>query len=273
MSAADFLETFFRERFHKVILLVGMTGNGKSSLGNLIAGKKVFETNDEMAGCTKDHNVYTSNELSVTIIDTVGMADPDEMAGEVNLKITEALKASKDGVDMILFCITKDRLTHERYQVFKTLLTVFGDSCRQNLVLVVTKAGRRFICQSVAQNLSERNKYLKSNLNRPGNTSKWFSEMYDACERRVLFVDNPPYEHESEEDCAMRQTSRDEFLGFLRSCSFKKYFPEVSLRFREEERLRSIEVKRIRTVDDVKASGLYQSYAALALTRERFFRY
>ena len=55
------------------ILLIGETGNGKSSLGDLILGWKAFEIFRDPDSCTKDIILKRSkNDPNLAVIDTPG---------------------------------------------------------------------------------------------------------------------------------------------------------------------------------------------------------
>ena len=59
------------------ILLLGVTGNGKSTLGNVLLGKKVFKVGNNIDSCTSQTQIESSivNGTQINIIDTPGFDD------------------------------------------------------------------------------------------------------------------------------------------------------------------------------------------------------
>lgn len=61
----------------RAVLLVGSTGVGKSTLGNLLAGEEVFKTSDTATSCTQVVQHKTLPNKNLTIIDVPGYEDTD----------------------------------------------------------------------------------------------------------------------------------------------------------------------------------------------------
>jgi GTP-binding protein EngB required for normal cell division len=98
------------------ILVIGQTGAGKSSLVNLLAGKKVAKVSDGAKGCTFQFETYQVdyNGEIFELIDTVGLNEGS--AGTVKPKeamkmLIKFIKGNKRGFSCILFVMPKGRIT------------------------------------------------------------------------------------------------------------------------------------------------------------------
>jgi predicted GTPase len=98
------------------ILVIGQTGAGKSSLVNLLAGKKVAKVSDGAKGCTFQFETYQVdyNGEIFELIDTVGLNEGT--AGTVKPKeamkmLIKFIKGNKRGFSCILFVMPKGRIT------------------------------------------------------------------------------------------------------------------------------------------------------------------
>ena len=58
------------------LLLIGLTGVGKSRLGNKLSGKNLFIESDGPNSCTKGTQIST-NQFGVEIIDSQGLEDTE----------------------------------------------------------------------------------------------------------------------------------------------------------------------------------------------------
>ncbi|CAF1411207.1 unnamed protein product [Adineta ricciae] len=113
------------------VLVIGQTGAGKSSLINLLAGKKVANVSDSAKGCTFDFNTYQVEHQGeiYELIDTVGLnegANGTVTAKQAMKMLIKFIKGNKRGFSCVLFVMPKGRLTdsfEKNHMLFsKTLL-------------------------------------------------------------------------------------------------------------------------------------------------------
>ena len=79
------------------LMLLGLTGAGKSRLGNKLSGNNLFKESDGSDSCTKNID-KAFNQFNVEIIDTPGLADTDNEEKENLIVIANEIKKSKPNI-------------------------------------------------------------------------------------------------------------------------------------------------------------------------------
>ncbi|KAG2066040.1 P-loop containing nucleoside triphosphate hydrolase protein [Suillus decipiens] len=126
---------------HKNIVLFGQTGAGKSSLVNLMAGKNVAATSNDILRCTMHWEEYpiTLDDKSYMVFDTVGLEAPQLKRAEFidavenSYRLIKKLK-QQGGIDLLLFCIHAGEVAdtlQKNYRIFHEFL------CDQNVPIIV----------------------------------------------------------------------------------------------------------------------------------------
>jgi predicted GTPase len=139
---------FISENRHKIIVVFGATGAGKSSLINLMAGKEVATTSPDPQCCTmqwKDYAIGFGGE-SYVVFDTIGLEEPQLGIKEYLQSVKNAYRLIKEldrqgGIDLLLFCVRADRVTatiQSNYRLFHEFI------CEKKIpiVLVITHLER-----------------------------------------------------------------------------------------------------------------------------------
>ncbi|CAE8667831.1 unnamed protein product, partial [Polarella glacialis] len=95
------------------IMMFGMTGAGKSAMGNLLAGSKAFASGDDTASVTNLDSVmrYKATDSSIIILDTVGLGDTEIDQDKVVTSIRDVAVSTPDGIDAMLFVMRNARIT------------------------------------------------------------------------------------------------------------------------------------------------------------------
>lgn len=114
------------------IVLFGDTGAGKSSLINLMAGKKVARTSPDMQRCTMHWQEYdiSFGDTSYKVYDTIGLEAPQLGIKEYLDFVENAYQLVKQldkqgGIDLLLFCVRAGRVTatlQNNYRLFHEFL-------------------------------------------------------------------------------------------------------------------------------------------------------
>ncbi|OUM59778.1 hypothetical protein PIROE2DRAFT_63557 [Piromyces sp. E2] len=110
------------------LLLLGETGNGKSSLGNFIFGKEVFSVSENPESETKvTTGAYGDNENSgIFVIDTPGLQDAEGTDREHLIQMVDYIKTNP-GLQavIIVFNYHQERFAKNIQTVIKLLCNVF----------------------------------------------------------------------------------------------------------------------------------------------------
>jgi predicted GTPase len=117
---------------HTNIVLFGQAGAGKSSLVNLMAGKNIASTSNDMKSCTlrwEEYPIQFDGE-SYNVFDTIGLQEPQlgiqQYLDAVENAYTLIQNLEKQGgIDLLLFCMRAGRLTttlQTNYRLFHEFL-------------------------------------------------------------------------------------------------------------------------------------------------------
>ncbi|KAJ0085252.1 hypothetical protein Patl1_07559 [Pistacia atlantica] len=166
----------------RTVVLVGRTGNGKSSTGNSILGKKAFKSKASSSGVTKTTELQKT-ELKdgpiINVINTPGLFDLSADSEFVVKEIVKCIKLAKDGIHAILLVLSVgNRFTQEEKDAVLTLQSLFGRKIVNYMIVVFTGGDE----------LEENEETLEEYLGRECPDS--LKDILALCENRRVLFDN-----------------------------------------------------------------------------------
>jgi hypothetical protein len=167
------IENIFYEKFEYInIMIIGMTGSGKSLLTNRLLRHDFAKSSSSASNVTSTNELHKSiiifeNKFYVlNILDTIGFSDNNVTDQEILNLVDKTLKESHiNRLHRIIFCIKKDRITKQicdRFEYFEnktcdharniisTFITHCNDDKNKISDLIANLSSQRFYDQTIS---------------------------------------------------------------------------------------------------------------------------
>jgi hypothetical protein len=124
----------------KCVVLVGTTGNGKSTTGNTLAGRDCFSASDGFESQTRHCFVedYEYAGEAWRVVDTIGLSDTEIASEEVLNRFSSFSDQAPDGVDAFLYVVRLGRFENEHHRALQAFVTNCGEDVLKRTILVFT---------------------------------------------------------------------------------------------------------------------------------------
>jgi GTP-binding protein EngB required for normal cell division len=178
--------TSVTEKDIRNILVIGITGNGKSALANVLTETNQFSEKSSSTSITKNFQSEqfswekNDTKFNFRIIDNIGFGDTNNISKEdILFKIGEGINATKEGINQVLF-VFKGRFSPEQVKVFNLFKNFINESGITKFTTLVRTNFENFedpeSIQQDYQNLLQESPELK--------------EIIESC-NNIIYVDNP----------------------------------------------------------------------------------
>ncbi|XP_041820485.1 GTPase IMAP family member 7-like [Chelmon rostratus] len=217
------------------VVIMGLTGVGKSSLANTILGEQLFKIghsfSSETSGCQAE--TKSVNGRSITLIDTPGFFHSDRSEEELKPEIVRCITECAPGPHAFLIVLKVEKFTAEQEQaVIDKINQYFSEEAFKYATVVFTHGDQLPEGQTI-EDFVQQNKFT--------------SDLVKKCGSRCHVIDNKYWNRNSEDEYRSNQVQVEKLLKSIDEvvvenrggCYTNEMLQAVEeMRKQEEERIR-----------------------------------